>query len=117
MIDTFSAANTYGTANGMRICQYWRAVVARSERDSSTSSAGTDASPSAVDTTSGKKAIIVVMTTRGSTPAPSVTTMIGATATIGVDWITTSHGMTMRDSSGERVMATASGSARQIATT
>ncbi|MNW11577.1 hypothetical protein D3C71_2090680 [compost metagenome] len=49
------------------------------------------------------------MATRGSMPAPSVTTMMGATATMGVDWITTSQGMTMRDSSAERVIATASG--------
>ena len=99
----------------MRICQYWRLMVARSERDSSTSSAGTEARPRAVETTSGKKAISVVMTTRGSRPAPRVTTMMGATATMGVDWITTSQGMMIFESSCDRVMAMASGMASAIA--
>ena len=38
-----------------------------------------------VETTIGKKVIMKVMTTRGRSEAPSVTMMIGATATIGVD--------------------------------
>jgi hypothetical protein len=33
-----------------------------------------------------------VITTRGRSDAPSVTTMIGATATIGVDWTITRIG-------------------------
>jgi hypothetical protein len=38
-----------------------------------------------VDTTIGKNAIMNVMSTRGRSEAPNVVTMIGATATIGVD--------------------------------
>ena len=43
--------------------------------------------------------------------------MMGAMATMGVDWITTSQGMTMRDSKGDLVMATAKGSASAMAAT
>ena len=66
--------------------------------------------------TSGKKAIRVVITTLGRWPAPRVTTMIGATAMIGVDWITISQGNRMRESSRELVIATASTKASTIAT-
>ena len=72
--------------------------------------------PAALEITSGKNAISVVITTRGASPAPSVTTMIGAMATMGVDWITTSQGITVRDSRSDRVMPTASGSAMAMAT-
>src|SRR5579885_848771 len=105
-----------GTAYGMRICQYSRDGLALSERDSSISSGGTAASPVAAEITSGKKAMSVVITTRGSTPAPNVTTMIGAIATIGVDWMTTSHGSSVRASRRERVMPIARGSATAMAT-
>jgi hypothetical protein len=35
---------------------------------------------------------------------------------MGVDWITTSHGSSVRDSSGDLVMPTASGRAMAMAT-
>ena len=43
--------------------------------------------------------IMQVITTRGSVSAPNVTTIIGAIATIGVDWMMTMSGETVRDSS------------------
>jgi hypothetical protein len=63
-----------------------------SERDNSISSSGVAISPVTVETTMGKNAIKNVITTRGRSDAPSVTTMIGATATIGVDWTMTRMG-------------------------
>ena len=74
-----------GTANGRRMCSISRVRPARKERDSSISSGGVASRPVVVDTTIGKNVIRKVMTTRGRSDAPSVTTMIGATATIGVD--------------------------------
>lgn len=43
-------------------------------------------------TTSGKKATRKVTMTRGSSFAPSATIRIGASATLGMDWVMTSSG-------------------------
>ncbi len=72
--------------------RYSRAFDAPSERDSSTSSSGVARRPVTQDTTMGKKAIRKVMNTRGRSPAPITTTMIGATATMGVDCTITNSG-------------------------
>ena len=80
------------------------------------SSSGVAISPVTVETTIGKNAIKKVMTTRGRSDAPSVTTMIGATATMGVDWMMTRIGYSVRDSKRQLTSATASGIDTTIAT-
>ena len=69
-----------------------RQTGARRLRDSSISSGGVAIRPVVVETTSGKKVIRQVITTRGRSPEPSPTMMIGAIATTGVDWTTTRIG-------------------------
>ena len=68
-----------------------------------------------VETTIGKKVIRNVITTRGVSPAPRTTIIIGATATTGVDWITTSSGYKVRESNSERASITATGIETAIA--
>ena len=58
----------------------------------SISSSGVASRPVVVVTTIGKKVMRKVMKTRGRSLAPSVTTMIGATATMGVEWTITISG-------------------------
>jgi hypothetical protein len=48
--------------------------------------------PAAIDSTSGKKATRKVTTTRGSSLLPKMTTRIGASATLGIDWVSTRNG-------------------------
>lgn len=67
------------------MCSISRALPAFKDRDSSISSSGVASIPVTVDTTIGKNVIMKVMTTRGRSWAPNVVTMIGATATTGVD--------------------------------
>ena len=62
-----------------------RVRSARSDRDSSINSSGVASRPVVVVTTMGKKVIRKVITTRGRSDAPIVTTMIGAMATMGVE--------------------------------
>src|ERR1700692_3434216 len=99
----------YGTANGSRICRNCREMGACNDRDSRMSSSGVALRPLVVETTSGKNVIMQVITTRGSVSAPNVTTIIGAIATIGVDWMMTMSGETVRDSSRDFTIITASG--------
>ena len=85
VMEIFNALKMNGTANGRRMCSISRVRPARSDRESSISSSGVAIRPVTVETTIGKNVIRKVMTTRGKSDAPSVTTMMGATATIGVD--------------------------------
>ena len=56
------------------------------------SSGGTDVMPAAIESTSGKNATRNVTTIRGSALLPKITTRIGASATLGIDWVSTSSG-------------------------
>ena len=69
-----------------------RQRLALQARPSSISSGGTDVMPAAIDSTSGKNATRNVTTTRGSSLLPKITTRIGASATLGIDWVSTSSG-------------------------
>ena len=73
------------------------------------SSSGTARSPVVVETTRGKNVMRQVMMMRGIIPAPSVTTRMGAIATIGVDWMMTSSGTMVRDIKGELTSTIAKG--------
>src|SRR6478736_2440826 len=98
-----------GTANGSRMRQSSVQRLALQARPSSISSGGTDTSPEAIESTSGKKATRNVTTTRGSSLVPRTTTRIGARATLGIAWVSTSSGYTAAATSGEEVRTTASG--------
>ena len=69
-----------------------RQRLARQARPSSISSGGTAVMPAAIDNTSGKNATRKVTTTRGISLLPKITTRIGASATFGIDWVSTSSG-------------------------
>ena len=69
-----------------------RQRLARQARPSSINSGGTDVIPAAIDKTSGKNATKNVTTTRGSSLLPKITTRIGASATFGIDCVSTSSG-------------------------
>ena len=66
--------------------------VARQARPSSISSGGVASSPATELTTSGKNATRKVTITRDNSLAPSATSRIGASATFGTDWVSTSSG-------------------------
>jgi hypothetical protein len=53
---------------------------------------GTAINPVASEVTRGKNATRKVTMTRGPSPAPIETTRIGASATLGIDWVKTSSG-------------------------
>src|SRR5947209_15793075 len=65
--------------------------------------------PAAIDSSSGKKATKSVTTTRGSSLLPKMTTRMGASATLGIDWVSTRKGYTVFATMGEAVSRIAKG--------
>src|ERR1043166_7983156 len=86
-----------------------RQRLGRPAGPSSMSSGGTDVIPAAIDSTSGKNATRNVTTTRGDSLLPKMTTRIGASATFGIDWVSTSSGYTVLAIAGEDVSRIAKG--------
>src|SRR4051795_7030231 len=86
-----------------------RQRLALQARPNSISSGGTDVMPAAIDSTSGKNATRNVTTTRGSSLLPKMTTRIGASATFGIDWVSTRNGYTVFATIGEAVSRMAKG--------
>ena len=69
-----------------------RQRLALQARPNSISSGGTAVMPAAIASTRGKNATRKVTTTRGSSLLPSMTTRIGASATLGIAWVSTRSG-------------------------
>src|ERR1700704_6284796 len=82
---------------------------ARSDRESSSISLGVEPRPAVVVTTIGKNEIRNVIAIRGKSCTPRMTMMMGATATIGIEWIATTIGKTAREKVSEETKRIASG--------
>jgi hypothetical protein len=63
--------------------------------------------PLAIKITSGKKAIRNAASTREISPAPTRTTMMGAMAALGIDWVRTRSGQIEFVRSGDEAIASA----------